>query len=86
MVGGRPTLSYQPFTTGKNNAVPVAQHPATWQPIRERAARLALMVEADLPAEVARAARAHGADRPLATVVAELLETEAPATPADAPL
>ena len=48
-------------------------HPATWQTIKDRAARLQAQLEADLPREVVTAAQERGKSRQLAEVVAELV-------------
>jgi tetratricopeptide (TPR) repeat protein len=51
----------------------VIGHPAPWQPIKDRAARLLAELEADLPPEVVAAAQERGKSRPLVEVVAELV-------------
>ena len=51
----------------------VISHPATWQPIKDRATRLQAQLEADLPREVVTAALERGKTRQLAEVVAELV-------------
>jgi tetratricopeptide (TPR) repeat protein len=51
----------------------VVGQPATWQAIKDRAARLQAQLEADLPPEVVAAAQERGKTRPLAEVVAELV-------------
>ncbi|MBI1878058.1 MAG: tetratricopeptide repeat protein [Chloroflexi bacterium] len=51
----------------------VIGHPATWQPIKDRAARLQAELETELPPEVIAAARARGKSRQLEEVVVELL-------------
>ncbi|MBI1877996.1 MAG: tetratricopeptide repeat protein [Chloroflexi bacterium] len=51
----------------------VIGQPATWQTIKDRAARLQAQLEADLPPEVVAAAQERGKIRPLAEVIAELV-------------
>ncbi len=51
----------------------VIGHPAPWQAIKDRAARLQAQLEADLPPEVVTAAQERGKSRPLAEVVAEMV-------------
>ena len=53
--------------------VMVIGHPAPWQPIKDRAARLQVPLEVELPPEVVTAAQERGQNRPLAEVVAEFL-------------
>jgi predicted ATPase len=54
----------------------VIGHPAPWQPIKDRAARLQAQLEAELPPEVVAATLERGKIRPLAEVVAEMLNTD----------
>jgi predicted ATPase/DNA-binding XRE family transcriptional regulator len=54
----------------------VIGHPAPWQPIKDRAARLQAQLEAELPPEVVAAALERGKSRPLAEVVVEMLNTD----------
>jgi tetratricopeptide (TPR) repeat protein len=70
--------SPEPFDLQKRTTVLellaiVIGHPAPWQPIKDRAARLQAQLEADLPPEVVTAALERGKSRPLAEVVAEIM-------------
>jgi predicted ATPase/DNA-binding SARP family transcriptional activator len=52
----------------------VVHHPATWQAIKDRAARLQLDLEVELAADVTALAKAQGRSKTLKAVVTEILE------------
>ncbi len=56
----------------------VIHHPATWQAIKDRAARLQAQLEAELPPDVVTAAKMRAKDHALEEIVAEILSDEDP--------
>lgn len=52
----------------------VVDHPACWQPIKDRAARLQIQLEAVLPTDVVTTAKMSAKDRTLEEVVTEILQ------------
>jgi predicted ATPase/DNA-binding SARP family transcriptional activator len=54
----------------------VIHHPACWQPIKDRAARLQAQLETELPPDMTTAAQAQGKSQTLEAVVTEILKEE----------
>jgi predicted ATPase/transcriptional regulator with XRE-family HTH domain len=71
---GTAPLKLQQKASALELLVFVIDHPACWQPIKDRAAHLQARLEAELPLEVTTTAKARAKSRTLDEVVAEILQ------------